>query len=321
MILSLTFACNKNATKKTGEDISIVFKSSKGTPIAEVGNTVLTLEELSEDFLSRQGTFRGAPHLNTETKKIEYTKNAVHQRALFLEAIEEGLLNDVDVKRDIEKIVVQKLMRKMLNKAQDEYVATEEEMKEHYENNPNLYNRSEAVKVAYFAIPYQSNEKDAKKLAAELQKDAKETVKNANTKEFARLALKHAQKNMNSMKINFETNESSYLEKADFDNKFGKGSFELAKKMEKVGEVGPILSNGTNYFVIMKTGSRKALNESFADAKPKIQKRIAYEQRGKVYENFMNDIRKKYKINIHKDLVAKLGEEKLTDEKSTASAH
>lgn len=67
--LSLMFtAMSCTQSGKSGADINLVMKNQKGTPLAQVGDTVLNLEELSKDFLDRQGTFRGAPHLNTEKK-------------------------------------------------------------------------------------------------------------------------------------------------------------------------------------------------------------------------------------------------------------
>ncbi len=309
-ILSLALvvtAMSCTQSGKSGADIKLTIKHQKGEPLAHVGDTVLTLEELSKDFLDRQGTFRGAPHLNTEKKRIDYVENAVTQRALFLEGISLGLLDDVQVKRDLEKIVVQKLVRDKLAKAQEEYKPTEEEIKKHYDENPNFYNRPEALKVAYFAIPFDQDKNGAQRLAKDLLKDAKENVKNANIKEFARLAMKHAQLMKDKIKISLETNESSFLEKSDFEAKFGKDSFEVVNKLEKVGDVGPLLTTDKGFFVVMKTGYRKTLNETLEEAKPKIQKRIAYEQRGKVYENYVAELRKKYGVKIVQEKVAELG--------------
>lgn len=312
-------SCTKGSDK-AGADFNFTIKASQGQALAQVGKTILTLEELSDDFLARQGTFRGAPHLNTERKRTEFVENSVIQRAMFLEGIELGLMNDPQVKRDFEKIIVQKLMRDKLTKAQEEYVPTEEEMKEHYEKNPNFYNREEAVKVAYFAIPFGQNKEDAKKLASDLQKDAKTTVKNANTKEFARLAIKHAQLAMSKLKVSLETNESSFLEKSDFDTKFGKESFDMVNKMESMGDVGPVLTTDTGFYVVMKTGYRKALKETFEEAKPKIQKRIAYEQRGKVYEKYVAELRQKYQVKIYQERVAELGKNATPSPNAAANA-
>jgi hypothetical protein len=306
LVAMLAISCTKGADK-AGSAINFTIKPTTGEPLAQVGKTILTVEELSEDFLARQGTFRGAPHLNTERKRNEFVENAVIQRTMFLEGIELGLMNDPQVKRDLEKIIVQKLMRDKLTQAQESYVPTEVEMKEHYDKNPNLYNRPEAVKVAFFAIPFGENKEGAKKLAMDLQKDAKATVQNANTKEFARLAMKHAQLAMNKIKVALETNESSFLEKSDFDAKYGKDSFDMVNKMEKIGDVGPVLTTDANFYVVMKTGYRKALSETYEEAKPKIQKRIAYEQRGKVYEKFVAELRQKYQVKIYQERVAELG--------------
>lgn len=310
-LVLLNTNCTNGLNKKNSDDLTIVIKSTPGKPLAEVGETILTLEELSDDFLARQGTFKGAPHLNTEKKRVDYVESEVLQQAMFLEAIELGLLNDPEVKRNVKKIVVQKLMRDQLEKAQSNYVATEEEMQKHYDENQNLYNRNEALKVAYYAIPFGSNKNEAGKLAANLQKDAKENVQNANAKQFARLAMKHAKEAVEKYKVAIETNESPYLEKEDFERKFGPTTFAAINQLPNTGDLSQVLTTDTHYYVLMKTGYRKALNESFADAKPKIQKRLAYENRGKVYENYVASLKNKYNIKIHHSLVADLGKEGL----------
>lgn len=301
-LVLISTACTKNSSG----GVTVVFKPSKGEPLAQVGKTTLALEEMNEDFLARQGTFRGAPHLNTEKKRTEFVENEVIQEAMFQEALALDYFNNPEVRRNIKKIVVQKLMRDKLEQAQTQYVPTEQEIKEHYEKNPNLYNREEGAKVAYFAIPFGTNKTEAKKLADALQKDAHDTVKNANTKEFARLAIKHAQTAASKTNVSIETNETPFLERAGFEAKFGP-VFDLVKNMENIGQVAPVLTTDAGYFVIMKTGFRKALNETIEEAKPKIQKRIAFEQRGKVYENFVAELRKKYNVKIFQEKVAELG--------------
>lgn len=306
ILLAMTIFLVGAACTNSSSGLKVVFKSAQGVPLAQVGDTSLSLEEMSEDFLARQGTFRGAPHLNTEKKRTEFVENEVIQEAMFQEAIKLDYFNNPEVRRNVKKIVVQKLMRDKLEEVQQQYVPTEQEIKDHYEKNQNLYKREEGLKVAYFAIPFGSNKAEAKKLADAMQKDAKDTVKNANTKEFARISIKHAQAAMSKSKIAIETNETPFLERANFESKFGP-NFDMVKDMENMGQVGPVLTTDAAYYVVMKTGFRKALDESLEEAKPKIQKRIAFEQRGKIYENFVADLRKKYNVKIFQEKIAELG--------------
>ena len=67
LLVSLNYVgCTKNG--QSGETV-IKFTYPKGETLAEVGGTSLSLEGFREDFLARQGTFKGAPHLNTDEKK------------------------------------------------------------------------------------------------------------------------------------------------------------------------------------------------------------------------------------------------------------
>lgn len=314
MHASLVFAlalvvgsCTKNAAKEG--DTVIVMKQTAGETLAQVGSTKMTLEALREDFLSRQGSFRGAPNLNTEKARQDYIDNQVMQEAMFKKAIELGYFDRPEVLREVKKVVVQRLVRDKLETAQSQFVPTEEQMKEHYDKNKNFYNRADAVKVAYISIPFGADKNKTKEIADAMHKDALASVKNSNTREFSRIAMRHAQKLMTISKISVETNETDYLDKAEFEAKFGANTFDKTKEKDGVGEIKELITTKDAFVIMMKTGSRKALNESFADAKPKIIKRLAYEGRNDFYKKFMDDLRAEYKITVNKERLAELSKD------------
>jgi hypothetical protein len=307
VIIGLILVNNGCTRKKPGtQEITMKMKFEPGEPLAHVGGITLSLEELRKNFLDTQGAFRNAPHLNTEKKRNEYVETQVTQLAIFLEAVKNGVLNDPKIRRDIQKIVVQHAMREKLSQAQDAYVANDEEIKEYYEKNPIHFNRDEALKVAYIAVPFGTDPKGAEKVAHLLLKDANTKIKDANIKEFARLALNFAQTNAAASSGKIETNESEYLEKEAFEAKFGKDNFTKIKALESVGKLGPMLVTENSYYIVMKTGQRKELHESLEDSKARIAKRIAFEKRGEVYEKYLSELRKTYDIKIIKERVAEL---------------
>lgn len=294
-------------TKNSGQnDTTIVFKHQKGQPLAQVGKVTLTVEEMKTDFLDRQGQFKGAPNLNTDKARNDYIENQVVQEAMFQEAVLAGYFDHPDVRRDVKKIVVQRLMRDKLENAQNTYEPSEQEIKDHYEKNPNFYNREEAVKVAYIKVPFGDNKAKSKEVAHQLHKEALAKVKNANTKAFGRLAIDFAPKISGVNNLSIETNETDYLDKNGFDGKFGANSFESIKGMEATGQIAPIVTTDNAYVVMMKTGYRKSLNETLEEAKPKIVKRLAYENRGEVYKKYLDELRKKYDIKVFKENLAEL---------------
>lgn len=301
--LLLIAGCNKSGGKG---DIVITFKSKEGQALAQVGNLTLTVEEMKADFLDRQGQFKGAPNLNTDKARNDYIENQVVQKAMFLEAIEKGYFERPEVRRDVEKIVVQRFMRDKLENAQNGYVPSEQQIKEHYEKNANLYNRAEAVKVAYISIPFGSNKAKTKEIAMALHKEATATVKNANSKAFSRLAMAYAPKVTNAGNISIETNETDYLEQQAFDGKFGSNSFEAAKSMPVMGQIAPLVTTDNAYVVLMKTGYRKNINENIEQAKEKIVKRLAYENRSEIYKKSLEELKKKYDIKVFKEHLAEL---------------
>jgi hypothetical protein len=261
---------------------------------------------LKEDFLVRQGQFKGAPNLNTDKARNDYIENQVIQEAMFQEALKLGYAEQPDLKRNFKKLVVQKWSSDQLANAQKDFVPSEEQMQEHYNKNLNLYNRDEAAKVAYISIAFGEQKAKAKAIASEIHKDALATVKNANAKEFARLPIKQAAKGVDLAKIAIETNETDYLEKPAFESKFGPNVFDSIKNIENFGQISPLITTDKAFVIMMKTGFRKALNESLADAKPKIIKRLAYEGRSEFYKKLVEELRTKYKIKVFKEHLAEL---------------
>ena len=305
LLVSLNYVgCTKNG--QSGETV-IKFTYPKGETLAEVGGTSLSLEGFREDFLARQGTFKGAPHLNTDEKKKEFVNNEVLKEAMFQEAVKLGYFDDPALQRDIKKIVVQKLIQKTLETSQNEYKPAEAEMKAYYDSNQNLFSRKEALKVSYMYVPYGDNKAQAKKVADELYQDATKKGLNGNTNEFVKLALKYMVPNAaNNVKV--ESGHTDFQEQAAFDTKFGTGTFEKLKQTEQLGIISSVIPADQGYVVIMKNGYRKDINETFDEAKEKIAKKLAFDNRGKIYEKYTEELKTKYGIKIYEDKIAKLSE-------------
>src|SRR5579871_2687589 len=291
---------------KGGGETTVVFKQPEGKTIAQVGSSILTVEGMKEDFLRRQGQFKGAPNLNTDKARSDYVESQVMQEAMFLEAVAEGYFRKPDILADVKKMVVQKMMRDKLEKAQADFVPTEEDIKNHYDKHKNLYFRDEAVKVAFISVPFGNSKPKAKDLAQAMYKEAMETAKNANSKAFSRVAMNHAEKVAALGPVSIETNETDYLEKDAFEEKFGKASFDKIKNLAAAGDLSPVIESNNAFVVMMKTGSRKELNESLEDARAKIVKRLAYESRGENYKKYTESLKKKYDIKVYNELVAEL---------------
>jgi hypothetical protein len=301
--LLIATGCTKG---KDGEIVIHMKQQSGGKTLAQVGKINLNLESLREDFLQRQGQFRGAPNLNNDKTRNDFVESQVMQKAMFLDAIEQNYFDLPEVRRDVEKIVVQRLMRNTLEKAQETFVPTEEKIKEHYEKNPNLYNREEAIKVAYISIPFGNNKDKTQAVANLIHKDAVETVKNSNSKAFNRLAMKYAEKFGGLGNISVETNETDYLDKNAFESKFGAGTFAAVGGTNAIGHVVPVTTTEKGFLVMLKTGYRKAMNETLEEARPKITKRLAYDSRGDFFKEYKEQLMKKYDVKIIQELVAEL---------------
>lgn len=307
--------------QKPKDGIVINIKPSKGEPLAQVGDVILTVEEVRDDFLGRQGSFKGAAHLNTDKRRTDFVDNVVLQEAIFQESLKGGEVPK-EVINSFKKAAVQYWVREMMNKAQNEFAPSEQEMKDYYDKNSSFFKHEEAIKIAYLGVPVMNDMKKAKEIAQKLQTEASKNIKNMDTREFARLAMKYAQESQGPKgHFSIESNDSGFLEKEAFETKFGKGSYDAVKSMPMLGNVGPMLSTDTNFYVFMKTGERQKLEESFEEAKPKIVKRLAFEKRGKIYEDAMAQLKEKYKVKVYQDKIAEIGKDPNAPETATAQAN
>lgn len=303
----LVFGCNKS---NDGNQLVLKIERLKGTPLVDVGNVTLSLEEIKEDFLSRQGSFRGADMLNTPEKKNEFAEQAAIKEAILQEALASDYVNKtVELRRDIKELIVQRYVRDRLQDEQAKFEATPEEIKKYYDDNKDLFSKKEAVKVTYMKVPYGTDKIKAKKLADDLKKEAVKTVTNANTTAFLKVAMKHMDP-AHALKggTRVEAAHTGFEEKNTLDEKFGNGAFDTALALSEIGHISNTFEGKDGWVVMMKTGYRKAVDETFEDAQEKIKKKLAFDNRGNLYKSFTDQIKKKYPVTIHENALALLSD-------------
>lgn len=310
-LLFMLVGCQKGG--QSGNEIVLRLKHPDGQTLVKVGSLNLSDKYFAEDFVSRQGTFLGAPHLNSPEKRQEFVKNQAKQEALLLEALESGVLeNDPAIIRDVKKTIVTAYLRGKLQKAQDGYTPTQEEIKTYYDNNQAQFNRGEAVRVTYMMVPYGDNKAKAKELVQKAEKEVRAKVTKGNTKQFSQIGMSLA--TSSAGKTTVENADSGLIEKEAFETKFGPNLFGKLADIEEIGTVTPSFETTNGYVIFMKTGGRKAMKETLEDASQKISRKLAFEKRGQIYEQQMTDLEKKYSIQIFDDKMEAFN--KIVDEAS-----
>lgn len=300
-LLFMLVGCQKGG--QSGNEIVLRLKHPDGQTLVKVGSLSLSDKYFADDFISRQGTFLGAPHLNSPEKRQEFVKNQAKQEALLLEALESGILeNEAAVTRDVKKTIVTAYLRNKLQKAQEGYTASAEEIKKYYEENPTQFNRGEAVRVSYLLVPYGDNKNKAKELVQKAEKEIKTKVSKGNTKQFSQIAMGLTTSVAGRSTV--ETADSGLVEKESFETKFGPNLFSKLMEIQEIGAVTPFYEASNGYVIFMKTGGRKAIQESLEEASQKISRKLAFEKRGQIYEQQMADLEKKYGIQIFDDKMA-----------------
>jgi peptidyl-prolyl cis-trans isomerase C len=266
-------------------------KEELATVIAVIDEQTITLGDF-QDRINKQSPYVRARYTSLEQKK-DFLDNLVRFEVLAKEAKKRGYDNDPEVVRTMKQVMIQKLMKEEFETRVKPEDVTEDEMKKFYDEHKADYNKPEEVRVS--AVITKS--KDAADKAAAEAKAAPA----GDNKVFRDIVTK-------------------YSEDADSKERGGDLRFfqadvttvpaevvKAAFTLQNQGDLaGPIQTAKGDWYVIKQTGRRAAISKSYDDVKRQIQNRIYRDKRTAAMEDFVANLKKASKIEIHADALDKV---------------
>lgn len=219
------------------------------------------------------------PQLKAYFTQEEYNKDIVnelvYQQLLYEEAIENGVDKEEDFLKVLEKTKQSMLKTYSLGKLLSTVEVTDEEMKDFYEKNKDLFKKGETAKASHILV-------DEEDKANEIY----EKVKDGDN--FAELAKK------------FSTCPSS--ERGGELGEFQKGQmvkeFEDAVFSNEVGTITEPVKTQFGYHIIRIDDKKDASTLSFDEAKDRIYNELKRKKEQEVYNNKVDELKEKYKVEI-----------------------
>lgn len=133
--------------------------------VATYSGKKLTSEDVLAEIERLPGPSRA--YLSAPDRKRQFVENIILNDLLFEEGKKQGYDTDPDIDRQVadmrKRLVVQKLMRELQKPPE----ITDEQAKQYYDDNPNLYSTTQ-IKASHILV---KDEETAKQIRAELEKD------------------------------------------------------------------------------------------------------------------------------------------------------
>ncbi len=273
----LLFSCTQKAAEKTVQG---------GPFVAKVGSSGITQADFEREMKSlpdyAQQLFEG------EAGKEKFLEEIIKKEILYQEALKRGLDKSPDFSRKLEEFKKLTLASELLEKdVMSKNKVTEQEVKDYYNKHKEDFTTTSQIRASHILV---KTEAEANKVLARLKKGEK----------FEEIAKK-------------ESLDTASAKNGGDIGFFARGQlvpeFEKAAAGLKVGELSGPVKTPYGYHIIKVTDRKTGPVVEFDRVKDVISQRLSGEKQKEAFDNYINELRKNYKVEINKDVLAKISEE------------
>jgi len=261
-----------------------------GETVATIDGTPISVAEF-QDRINKQSPYVRARYTSLEQKK-EFLDTLVRFEVLAAEARKRGYDRDAEVVRTMKQVMIQRLLKEEFDNRVKPEDVSEDEMKKYYDAHTSDYNKPEEARVSAIVV---KDKAKAGKVAAEAKLPA-----NQDNKAFRDLVTKYSEDDESKLRggdLRYFTADAKTVPK-----EVAAAAFELKNQ----GDVSAPIQTANGFYILKQTGSRKAINKTFDDVKRQIQNHLYRDKRTAAMQEFESDLKKKAKIEVHSDSLAKV---------------
>ncbi|HET6150601.1 MAG TPA: peptidyl-prolyl cis-trans isomerase [Polyangia bacterium] len=292
-------ACKPAKIKSTQDN------SELGQVVAKVDDNVITVGDVQER-INKQAPFIRSRYTTIDKKK-EFLDNLIRFEVMAAEAQKRGYDKDPEVIRVMKQQMISKFLQKDFESKLKIEDVPDAEVEKYYSAHPEEFNRKDEVRVSQILV---KDKAKAEKVAAEVRALSKTTPTATTTTTTAPAAAD--QKPFRDLVAKYSEDEDSKQRAGDL-TFFDKDSVaqprplvDAAFKLAEVGDVAGPIKSDKGFHIIKLTQKKPGFTRPLPEVKRQIQQRLFRDLRTKSMESFIADLRKKSKIDIHEDMLAKV---------------
>lgn len=267
-------------------------EEQKGPYLAKVGNATITQADLEREIKTlpefAQKLFEGSGG------KEKFLNELIKKELLYQEALKKGLDKDPEYQRKVEEFKKLTLIGQLLEKeVESKTKVTDQDIKNYYEKHKSELAPVTQIRVSHILV---KSEEEAKNISESLRKGG----------DFAKVAR---EKSVDAATAK-NGGDLGYMSKGQM-----LPEIEVAASRLKPGEVSEPIKTKSGYEIIKVTDVKFGKPMEFERVKNVLFQRLSAEKQKEVFDAYMENLKKSYKVEINKEAVSKLpaGEEKKGD--------
>jgi len=262
-------------------------EGQKGSDLAKVGNVKITQADLEREIKNlpdfAQKIFEGSGG------KERFLNELIKKELLYQEALKKGLDKNTEYMKKVEDFKKITLIGQLLEKEiESKTKVTDQDVKDYYEKHKEDFAPVSQIRMSLILV---KTEEEAKKILERLNKG----------EDFAKVAKK------SSINLSSAQNggDLGYLSRGQMTPEL-----EAAAVRLKTGEISEPLKTQSGYQIIKVTDKKIGKVVEFERVKNFISQHLSAEKQKEVFDSYIESLKKSYKVDINKEAISKLGEEK-----------
>jgi peptidyl-prolyl cis-trans isomerase C len=265
-----------------------------GQVVAKIDDTAITVGDVQER-INKQSPFIRARYTSIEKKK-EFLDNLIRFEVMAAEAQRRGYDKDPEVMRVMKQQMISKFLQKDFESNLKVEDVPDADVEKYYKDHPEEFNRKDEVRVSQIVV---KDKGKADKVAGEV-KALPKTPPGADQKGFRDLVTKYSEDEDSKARAG----DLTFFDKDS--TAYPKPIVEAAFKLAEVGEVAGPIKTDKGFAIIKLTQKKPGFTRPLAEVKRQIQQRLFRDLRTKKLDEFVADMRKKSKIDINEENLAKV---------------
>ena len=282
-ILSFLLGCDKlGLSKPKIREVITASLPVKGTVIARVNNSPITLEDLDKEIDTYNNLVpedKPESKITTRDKKIDYLKNEMVRRTLlYQEAMNRGLDRKEEIVQALEKTKQEMLVMELIRKEAEKVDVSSKEIEDYYNNYKDQLKEPEERQLLEIVV---TSEQDAKDILIQLLQGA----------DFATLAKDHSKsasaKNGGDLGFIKKGQKSAQFDAVAFSDSLD------------VGKMSSIFKCPDGYYIVKLEAKRGGKQRSLADMWDDIKKGLTFLKQQKKIEDLIGKLSHDAKLEFY----------------------
>ncbi|MBZ4409238.1 peptidyl-prolyl cis-trans isomerase [Myxococcus faecalis] len=262
--------------------------------VAVINDRNLTANEVKAK-LDEQPLFVRNRYATLEKKK-EFVDNLVRFELLVQEARRQGLEDDPEIKATVEKVMVQKLLRKQQEAAAGKL--DEPELRKYFEEHQSEFVRPERVRVSHIFLEAPqadaARRAQARTAATKLLADLKGKEAGPTKSAFELAASEQSQDPVSKS----SGGDLGFRSREELTQSWGATLAEAAFGLKTPADIGQVVETEKGFHLVKLQSRQVGMDLSFEQARPRIEARLLGERRSKAMEGFIDGLKSKAKIEV-----------------------